>query len=45
VKELNKTIQDLKMEIETKKITKGDNPEDRKPIKEIIDASITNKIQ
>jgi len=33
---LNKTIQDLKTEIETiKKITKGDNPRDRKPSKEI----------
>jgi hypothetical protein len=34
-KEMNKIIQDLKMEIEKKKITKGDNPEDRKPRKEI----------
>jgi hypothetical protein len=34
MKELNKTIQDL-MEIETKEITKGDNPGDRKPRKEI----------
>jgi chromosome segregation ATPase len=40
VKELNKTIQDLKMEVETIK-TYGD----RKPMKEIIDASITNRIQ
>ena len=38
--ELNKTIQDLKMEVETIK-TYGD----RKPMKEIIDASITNRIQ
>ena len=36
VKELNKNIQDLKQEIETiKKITKGDNPGDRNPRKEI----------
>jgi hypothetical protein len=36
VKELNKTIQDLKMEKETiKKITKGDNSGNRKPKKEI----------
>jgi len=34
---LNKTIQDLKMKIETikKKISKGDSPGDRKPRKEI----------
>jgi hypothetical protein len=36
VKELSKTTQDLKMEIETKKeITKRDNPGNRKPRKEI----------
>jgi hypothetical protein len=36
VKELNKSIQDLKMEVETiKKITKGDNSGDRKPRKEV----------
>jgi hypothetical protein len=36
VKELNKTIQDLKMEIEkNKEITKGDNHGYRKPRKEI----------
>jgi hypothetical protein len=36
VKELNKTFQHLKMEIETvKKITKGENPGGRKPRKEI----------
>jgi hypothetical protein len=44
VKELNKSIQDLKMEIEinrnrnnrnNKVITKGDSPVDRKPRKEI----------
>jgi hypothetical protein len=36
VKELNKTIQDLKLEVETKKeITKKDNSGDRKPRKEI----------
>jgi hypothetical protein len=35
MKELNKTIQDLKMEIEIfKKNTKGDNPRDGKPRKE-----------
>ena len=34
-KKMNKTIQDLKMEIQTiKKQTKGDNPGDRKPRKE-----------
>jgi hypothetical protein len=38
VKELNKTYQDLKMEIEViiKKITKGYNPGDRKPRREIM---------
>jgi hypothetical protein len=37
VKELNKTVQDLKMEVETikKKITKGGNSGDRKPRKKI----------
>jgi hypothetical protein len=35
VKELNKPIQDLKTEIDTKEIIKGDNPGDRKPRKEI----------
>lgn len=36
VKELNKPIQDLKMEIETiTEITKGEKPGDRKPRKEI----------
>jgi hypothetical protein len=35
VKELNKTIQDLKMEIETIKKSQRDNPGDRKPRKEI----------
>jgi hypothetical protein len=36
VKKLNKTIQDLKMEIEkNKEITKGENTGDRKPRKEI----------
>jgi hypothetical protein len=36
VMELNKTIQDLKREVETKKEnTKWDNSEDRKPRKEI----------
>jgi hypothetical protein len=30
VKELNKTIQDLKMEVETKEITKGANSGGRK---------------
>ena len=34
VKERNKTIQDLKMEIET--ITKGDHSENRKPRKEVM---------
>jgi hypothetical protein len=33
---MNKTIQDLKMEVEkNKEITKGDNPGDRKSKKEI----------
>jgi hypothetical protein len=47
VKELNKTTQDLKMEVETnKEITKGDHSGDRKPRNEkvAIDASITNRI-
>jgi hypothetical protein len=38
VKELNKTTQDLKIKIEPiiyKEITKGDNPGNRKPRKEI----------
>jgi hypothetical protein len=36
VKELNKTIQDLKIEVETiKKNTKGDNSGNRKPRKEV----------
>jgi hypothetical protein len=36
VKELNKTTQDLKLEVETiKKITKRDNSGDRNPRKEI----------
>jgi hypothetical protein len=36
VKGINKTIQDLKMELEkNKEITKGDNPGVRKPRKEI----------
>jgi predicted transcriptional regulator len=36
VKELNKTIHDLKMEVGTnKEITKGDNSGDRKPRKEV----------
>ena len=36
VKELNKIFQDLKMETEkNKEITKGENPGDRKPRKEI----------
>jgi hypothetical protein len=34
VKELNKTIQDLKMEIENKEITKENNTGDRKPRRE-----------
>jgi hypothetical protein len=32
---VNKKIQDLKMEVETKEITKGDNTGDRKPRKEV----------
>jgi hypothetical protein len=47
VKELDKTIQDLKMEIETiKKITKQDNPGDRKLGKSsgVKVTSITNRI-
>jgi hypothetical protein len=36
VKKLDKTIPDLKMEIKNnKEITKGDNPGDKKPRKEI----------
>jgi hypothetical protein len=48
VKELNKTIQDLKMEIEIiKKSKKGYNPVDEKHRKEIRShrLSITNRIQ
>jgi hypothetical protein len=35
VKEFNKIIHDLKMEVETKEITKEDNYGDRKPRKEV----------
>jgi hypothetical protein len=46
MKELNKTIQDLKMEREAiKKITKEDNTGDRKPRKEIKSHRCTNRIQ
>jgi predicted transcriptional regulator len=40
VKELNKTIQDLKMGIETK----GDNPGDRKPRKKIRSHRCNSKV-
>ena len=45
---MNKTIQDLKMEVETiKKITKGDNSGVKNLGKrpKVIDESITNRIQ
>ena len=49
VKELNKIIQDLKMEIEltNKEITNGDNSGDGKPRKNLgfADVNITNRIQ
>jgi hypothetical protein len=48
MKELNKTIQDLKIEIEkNKESTKGDNPGNRNLGRrsEVVDAGITNKIQ
>ena len=48
MKELNKTIQDQKINIETiNKLKKGNNPGDRKLRKEIsvIDVSITNRMQ
>jgi len=47
VKELNKTNQDLKMEINNKEFIKGDNSGDRKPAKGsgLIDVNITNRIQ
>jgi chaperonin cofactor prefoldin len=48
VKELNKTIEDIKMQVETiKKIIRGGNSGDRKLGKKsgAIDASITNRTQ
>jgi hypothetical protein len=46
VKELNKTIQDLKMEIKNnKEITKGDNSGNGKPRKEIRSNRCTHHLR